>query len=299
MYVIYLDVLYLINWVMDFMIFYCVSLILNRHVRYRVMLLASAVAALLYCMLIVIPLLQKIPYGIYALVVPVPSLLILFKPKTYRTFIKQYIVSMLVGSLFGGAVFTIWSYLYGGTRGNISDISIVMLIIIGIGIATTFYLGFRWIRRQFIFPAFSYQLVIKNHGESVQMQALLDTGNTLYTTRLHQPVLVVEYGGIKALLSDQQREAYEEFSKCDLREVEAKLMDGNYSFDELIPFNSVGCPNGFLWALEVEQIEMKNGAKKIEIASCIVGISSERLFEDNQFRALLHPEFIFKEEKVF
>lgn len=297
MYVIYLDVLYLINWVMDLMIFYCVSLILNRHVRCGTLVLASAIAALVYCMLVVIPILQKIPYGIYALVVPIPSLLILFKPKTYRTFIRQYIVSLLVGALFGGGVFSIWSYWYGG-GGNVSNISILMLIAIGLGISTIFYLGFRWLRRQFIFPAFSYQLVLKDHGESVQIQALLDTGNTLYTYRSHQPVLVVEYGGMKKLLSKQQRQAYEQFSKCKLEEVEAKIMDGSYSLDELIPFNSVGCPNGFLWALEIERIEMKNGTKKIEIAPCMVGISSERLFEDHQFHALLHPEFILKEEKI-
>ena len=298
MYVIYLDVLYLINWVMDFMIFYCVSLILNQHVKCHVMLLASAIAALVYCMLIVIPLLQKIPYGVYALVIPVPSVLILFKPKSYRTFIKQYIVSMLMGSLFGGTVFSIWSYLYG-TSGNVSDMSMMMLIGIGMGVCAIFYLGFRWLRRQFIFPAFSYQLVMKDHGESVQMQALLDTGNTLYTSRGHQPVLVVEYEGIKALLSADQKAKYEQFKKCDLQEVEEKVMDGSYLLDELIPFNSVGCPSGFLWALEVEQVEIKNGTQKLEIAPCMVGISSERLFEDCEFHALLHPEFLFKEEKVF
>lgn len=298
MYVIYLDVLYLINWVMDFMIFYCVSLILNEHIKYRMMLLASAVAALVYCMLIVMPLLQKIPYGVYALVVPVPSLLILFKPRTYRIFIKQYVVSMLVGSLFGGTVFSIWSYLYG-TSGNIRDMHIMMLIGIGMGVCAIFYLGFRWLRRQFIFPAFTYQLVMKAHGESVQMQALLDTGNTLYTSRGREPVLVVEYERIKALLSANQKARYEQFKACNLQEIEEKVIEGSYSFEELIPFNSVGCPNGFLWALEVDEVQMKNDIQKIEIAPCMVGISSERLFEDCAFHALLHPEFVIKEEKGF
>lgn len=296
MYVIYLDVLYLINWVMDFMIFYCVSLILNKHVKCRVMILASALAALIYCMLIIIPLLQKIPYGIYALVIPVPSLLILFKPKTYRVFIKQYVISLLMGSLFGGLVFSIWSYWDGGS-GSVSNISIFLLMVIGIGLSMTFYFSFRWIRRQFIFPTFSFELVIRNKGKSVQLQALLDTGNTLYTSRLHQPVLVVEYACIKPLLNDDERQAYEQFSELSVQDVEARLIDGIYSFDELIPFNSVGCRNGFLWALEVEQVEMQNAVKKIIAAPCILGISNERLFEDCQFHALLHPEFILEEEK--
>jgi len=124
MYVIYLDVLYLINWIMNTFIFYCVSMILNRPIRWYKMLLTSAVAAMIYCMLIILPVLQKIPYGIYALVIPVPSILMLFSPKTYRQFFKQYAVSMGTAALFGGIVFSSWYNLFGIQR-RVSSMSLL------------------------------------------------------------------------------------------------------------------------------------------------------------------------------
>ena len=294
---IYIDILFLINWIMNTLIFYCVSLVLNKRIPYKNICLAGALAALVYCMLLVIPVLQKIPYAIYALVIPIPSILMLYKPHHYKIFFKEYALSMFCAAVFGGTVFSSW-YLVYGSHSSISSMSILFLLGISIAVVACFCSAFYFIRRQFIFPVFEYTLTIDYRGKDIEVQSLLDTGNLLYTPHRHEPVLVAEYEVIKPLLTEEQQAIYERFRKSNEEEIEQDLMKGFYKLEQLIPFNSVGCKSGFLWSIQVDGIQIRKCSQKIEVTPCIVGLSSEKLFSDSQFHALLHPEFILGEAKV-
>ena len=295
MYVIYLDILFLINWIMDTLIFYCVSLVLNKRIKHRYTLVAGALAALIYCMLLVIPVLQQIPYIIYSLIIPMPSLLILYRPNRYKVFFKEYLLSVVIAAVFGGIIFNSW-YLIYGAESRVSSISIILLIGIGISVSGCFYGGFYFIRRQLIFPTFEYQLTINYRGGDIQIQSLLDTGNLLYTPRKHEPVLVAEYEVVKPLLTKEEQQKYEQFRKSNEVQIEEGVISGFYGIEQLIPFNSVGCKNGFLWSVRVDSVEIKKYSRNIKIRPCIVGLYSGKLFSDSRFQALLHPEFILEEE---
>lgn len=295
MYVVYIDVLFIINWVMDVLIFFGVSVVLNKRIKCWSVLLAGAMAALVYCMLVVIPVLQRLPYWIDALVIPIPSILMLYKPTQYKAFFKEYIVSIVIAAIYGGIIFNIW-YVCVGVQIHVRSMSIVLLLAIGFGVACFFYMSFYFIRRQFIFPVFAYHLQIHNQGRQIELDALLDTGNFLYTPKRHEPVLIVEYTPLKPLLTDSQRNHYEQFQKATLSEIEGGITEGIYSMDALIPFNSVGCKNGFLWGIRVDSVCIQKQLKKILVSPCIIGVASEALFTDGQFHALLHPEFILEEE---
>lgn len=297
MYVIYLDVLFFINWLMNTLIFYCVTLILNERVKNRTVILAGAVAACFYCMLLIVPILQRVPYAIYAFIIPIPSILMLYKPHHYKSFLKQYLVSMLSAALFGGVTFNIW-YLVNDIHQRVTSVSILMLAAIGIGVSLCFYCSFYWIRKRFILPTFEYTLAIHYQEKEVKIQSLLDTGNLLYTPSTHKPVLVAEYMAVRPLLTEAQQQTYEHFCELSIEEVEKEVINGLYQWEDLIPFNSVGCKGGFLWSIEVENISIyKQGMKKI-VPKCTLGIASHSLFNDGQYHALLHPDFILEEVQV-
>lgn len=297
MYVLYIDILFIINWVMDTLIFYCVSLVLNKHIKHRYMIVSGALAALVYCMLLILPVLQKIPYAIYALVIPIPSLLLLYKPLHYKTFLREYLLSMFVAAVFGGVLFNCW-YTFNGVQSRVSTMSILMLMGIGVVICGCFYGSFYWVRRQFIFPSFEYKLIVQYQGKEIETKSLLDTGNLLYTPIKHEPVLVMEYEVVQPLLTMRQKELYEQFCKASDAQIEEAILNGRYKANQLIPFNSVGCRNGFLWGIEVDSILIKKYEREINVTSCVVGLSKEQLFSDGQYRALLHPEFILEEGKA-
>lgn len=297
MYVLYLDILFLINWIMDILIFYCVSLVLNKRVKCLHTIFAGALAALIYCMLLVIPVLQKVPYTICSLIIPIPSLLILYRPSQYKVFFKEYLLSMVIAAVFGGMVFNIW-YLVNGAQSNVSEISILFLIGIGVGVAICFYCSFYFIRRRLIFPIFEYSLTVSYQGKKVEIQSLLDTGNLLYTSWKHEPVMVIEYEAMKPLLTEMQQRTYEAFKNLNEVQIEEAIIKGDYKMEQLIPFNSVGCKGGFLWSIQVESVQIESYSKHLKVSPCIVGLSSERLFSDRHFQALVHPEFILEREMV-
>lgn len=279
---------------MDMMIFYCVTLILNKNIKFLRIILAATIASLIYCMLVLLPILQVIPYGIYSLFIPIVAILYLYKPKSFKVFTKLYLVCMLVAAVFGGVIFNIWFTFNHSLRG-MDSIGFSKLILIGALITSCFYMGFYFIRRRLIFPTFEYQLILKDKGKYVEIKALLDTGNLLYTPISHKPVIVVEYESIKPLLSKIQQTHYEKYRKSRVAEMEEALVRGECKPEVLIPFNSIGCQAGYLWGVKIEQMIIKRVEDNRTFSGCVIGISNEPLFSDQQYHALLHPEFIIEE----
>lgn len=294
MYVIYLDILFAINWYMDTLIFYCVTLILNHPIKILRIIWAGLIASLLYCMLILCHILQLIPYSIYSLLVPIIAILYLYKPKSIKGFVKLYLLCTLVAAVFGGIIFNVWFTFNHDIRG-IHSMELGMLFLIGGLTMLCFDRGFYFIRRRLIFPAFEYGLTLKNRNQCIKVKALLDTGNLLYTPIKHEPVVVVEYESIKHLLSKEQMIQFENYRRSNSTNIEEALLNGTYQPDVLIPFNSVGCKEGYLWGVRIDQILIKERTGEKEFSSCVIGISGEHLFSDQQYHALLHPEFILEE----
>lgn len=297
MYAVYIDILFIVNWIMDSLIFYCVTLVLNKKIKHWRIIIAGMIAAILYCMLVIFPILQCVPYWLYTLFIPACSILYLYKPHKLKAFFKIYILSMMISAVFGGLIFNIW-YTFGAYTKGIHFMGMGMLIGIGLVIACLFYSGFYFLRRRFIFPAFEYQLKLKNHGRSSELRALLDTGNLLYTPISHLPVIVVEYEMAKEVLTEAQRISFESYRRSSEIEIEEGLVNGECRPDVLIPFNSVGCKSGYLWGFKVEEVTIKRLSGERVISNCMIGMSNESLFSDKQYHALLHPEFILEEAMV-
>lgn len=287
----------MINWVMDYFIFECVGLILNKRIKRWRILLAGALAALLYCILFYVPLLSYVPYALYAWFIPLPIILWLYRPCSHKALFKEYLICIMVAAIFGGIIFNLW-YVMIDDSTNISSMNILLLLGIGTCVTLIFYASFYYIRRQLIFPVFQYTIQVYYHNQKLQTEALLDTGNLLYVPHTHEPVLVIEYQVFRPLLSEEQRALYERFGKSSVREVERDIMEGIYSIEALIPFQSVGCRSGFLWRIRVEKVKIYKQGHSIEIAPCMIALSHENLFTDGQFHALLHPEFILEEESL-
>lgn len=293
MHVIYLDVLFAINWIMDLLIFYTVSLILNSWIRFKRHMVAAVMASSLYCLLILWPALHTIPYSLYALWTPVIPILYLYKPTTIKAFGKNYLLCTAVAALYGGVIFNLW-YLLGGSYGELRHMSIFYLTGISLGVAGIFYLSFYWIRRCVVFNHLTYELKIIKDGREKEMLALMDTGNLLYTPYDHRPVIVIYYEAIKNLISEEECETIEHFFHSTEKERECMLCEAQMAPDCLIPFHSVGCHADFLWGMKVKEIRVKRGSGEKVIHNGIIGVSNEPLYADRQYEALLHPEYILE-----
>lgn len=285
-YVVYLDILFLINIVMDIMIFYIAAMVLNKVVGVWRIISGSLVASLLACLLIGVPWLQRIPYPIYTLFIPVVPIIMIYKPMQIKAFLKVYIVCIGIAMLIGGATFSTW-YMLGYTTA-INSINIIGLLSIGLIIGAVFYFSFDKIRKRLILPAFEYDITITYADKKVYIKSILDTGNCLYTPMGHKAVIVVTYEALKELFTDEQEVVINKYKNDILELLCTNIFESSY----IIPFNSVGCKAGMLLGIEVDQVSLykNNFEKKVE--KCIVGITFNNIFHDQAYKALLHPDFI-------
>lgn len=286
MYVIYLDILFLMNLFIDMMIFYISTMILNQSISKFKIFIASLIAASINCALVCIPILQNIPQLVYACLIPTISILYLYRPLTIKIFFKIYLICMGVACIIGGATFTIW-FMF---RGDDSFYMISSIYVIGIALVITcfVYLSFTSIRRRMILPFFEYEITIKHVNQEVCVKSLLDTGNCLYTPIGHKPVIVVTYDTLKTIFTYQQSLLLEEYQDNILEVISYDDFKSSY----LIPFESVGCQIGMLLGMEVEEVSICKNHFKKKVKGCIVAISFNHLFKDQSYQALLHPDFI-------
>lgn len=288
MQVIYIDVLFLINFIMDIIIFFITTMILNKPLYIKKHLIGGGIAALLYCMLLLLPVLQHLPYSICTLIVPVISILYLYKPIKLKSFIKYYMISMGVAALIGGMSFTILYQLqyyiptYKGSTGYI--------LMIGVCIGGIIYFAFYALRKRLVMPHFEYDLEIHYCGKIGHVLGLLDTGNMLYTPIGHRPVLVVTYDAIKEMLTEEECKNIESCYN-DM----GKLLQMENGPKYIIPFHSMGCEEGLLWGIVSECIILHKGTLDKEIPKCVIGIAFEKICGDRMYKALIHPDFIIRE----
>lgn len=286
--VLYIDVLFFINFVMDIIIFLITTMILNKPLYLRKHLIGGGIAALLYCMLLMLPVLQHLPYSICTLFMPIISILYLYKPIKLKNFIKYYLISTSVAALIGGMSFTILYQLqyYIPTY----KVTARYVLIIGICVGSIIYFSFYALRRRLVMPHFEYDLEIHYAGKIEHVLGLLDTGNMLYTPIGHRPVLVVTYDVIKNLLTEEE---------C--RDIESchndmgKLLELDKGPKYIIPFHSMGCEEGLLWGIMSECIILHKGVFERKISECVIGIAFEKICGDRVYKALIHPDFIVRE----
>ena len=291
MYVLYLDVLFIINLVMDIIIFFLVSIIINFKVKKSNLVVSGIIASFIYCIFSVTPVLKDIPSIVYSFAVPVLPVLYLFKPNNITKFTKCYIVSMMTAMLLGGATFSLW-FLLGNNIGDIRDISIWIIIAIAIILAGSFYFLFYNIRRRFILPNFEYEIKFIRNNKELVLKAILDTGNLLYTPITHRPVIVVYYDDIKELMTDKE----EIIAKKYCNNIQELLENEQVNhIKHIIPFNSVGNSSGVITGIEVDKIKINRIGYCGDFKNCIVGVAMSPLFKEGSYKVLLHPAYILEE----
>ena len=135
-------------------------------------------------------------------------------------------------------------------------------------------------------------------GKRVDLNALIDTGNTLYDPLTSAPVIVVEYGKIKELLPGNARCILEKDGGCNAGLWHDDVAQTNLKL-RLIPFSSLGTENGMLMGFKPDKVAFYLNEQTNETDDIIVGVYSKRLTRDGSYSALLHPEVIRRDYELF
>ena len=281
--VIYVDTLFLLNTMVDYLLLLASARLAGEPLA-RLRFALGAVLGGLYAVAIFLPgmgfLARPLCRGAAAV------LMVLLAFWRSRRLLRQVLIFLALACAFGGGVLAV--ELLGGQRlalgGGVlysgMDLKIVLLSAAGCYVLITLLFQrtarHSGLRRELV-PA-----VLTLEGRRVALTALVDTGNTLTDPATGRPVMVAEGEKVGALFPDGQAPAPEELR----RPVEALERLGRQGWQgrcRLLPYQAVGVECGMLLALRLDGARV--GTE--DYGKLLLALSPTRLTDGGGYHALI------------
>ena len=255
-YELYVDVLFLVNFMMDYFLLLLVKKMLRCTATHGSVFLGAALGSFLTCVIVVLP----IPYAFFKFVLFhmfVNTFMIRagLKIKNMREFAKAYIMLYVGGFLLGGVLEALQQYVRAG--------SLFFAVAIG---------GYHVVSKLWDFIA-SVHRVNQYHcrvdlylGEKqCQVMGIIDTGNGLRDPVSGKPVSILDKTVARQFLGN------------------VKMSQVRY-----IPYHSIGKKEGVLLALTIDRMCIHK-EEAYWIQNPLVGVSEEMISAEGEYQMILNP----------
>lgn len=128
---------------------------------------------------------------------------------------------------------------------------------------------------------------------SVNLTALVDTGNNLNDPLTRAPVIVVETDALRPLFPESLWSDVVELAQGDFARVSRLVAHSRWSSRlRLIPFTSLGEENGLLVGFKPDTVRILLPQITNVPRKAIIGLSRHTLDREGQYQALLHPSLL-------
>lgn len=291
--VVYLDVLFGINLLMNGIVLACMKLCLREKMTWLWWLIASFIGAVLYCIAFFLPFQGKgMGYSIYFILVAALMVKIAFGVKGWKKWAAyvalQYLVAGILGGMMNGIYYGIGTegpaqtVLSSGMGRGYREPNGVVFFAVALAAGLVFYFGSRFFYRKKQRDNGRYQVFLRLGKQTGTVEALLDTGNSLIEPVSRTPVVVGDLTGLRELFDEKEQEQIKAFYKTGFYKGEGKI--------RLIPYHAVGVTSGILISFPMDEVvlwkeeEVVIRKKGIYLAISPIGISG-----DGSYQLLLHP----------
>lgn len=294
-----MDVLFLENIVINYLILLVTAKFSKSKTSNLRLLLGALVGASYVVLMIVLPGIKVYYTALAKIILSFAIVAVAFSPEKVSTFLKTLAIFYVSTFIFAGAAF---AFLYFNRNGGLiwngifyvfwqSKWTVLLLSIIMAGIIIRIF--WELLQYKFVKEKLLIQLKIAFESKAIDLNALIDTGNSLHDPLTNMPVVVVEFGAIKDILPPEIQNIFEESKENDLISVTNVISNSQwFSRFRLIPFTSLGKENGMLIGFRPDYIEIGEDKDKKGISNVIVGIYNRSLSKNDKYRALLSPELI-------
>ena len=282
-YELYIDVYFLINLVMDYLLLLLVRSILKCTATHLRMLLGGLTGAAGACGIVLLPaslLIGKLilTYGI----LPVCLVKIGLQLKGKKLMVKGIVLFYLVSFLTGG----VYQWLYEHTSSKTGfrtflffSVASYALIQAGMGVYRHFMA-----KNGNIYP-----VVLFWKGKCCHTMGLLDTGNSLKDPVRNKPVCIIEYDALSELMTTDMCRQVEDMLKLRICETQEYEPDGNFYY---IPYHAVGKTNGLLPGCSIDYLRIDLDGEARIVKKPVLGICAEQVSSQKRYQMILHPQLL-------
>lgn len=272
---IYVDVLFIINFILDFSLLVVCSLFLKQKVTYFRLTLSGSLGGLFA----VFAFFYRVPFY-FSCLIPCAMIFICFNKKNVRFLIKATAVFYLTSACFAGfgflALFSGKINMLFGSGYFYAQINAYTLLFVFLVTVFVVRLSFGFVKREKIKSDFLYEVTIEKNKKSVTAKALFDTGNFLRDPILQNGVIISEWSTVKGLFSEKSLALCVKSHPDDFFTVPFKDASGK---DELFAFLP-------------DRVSVD---KNSEIPAHPIGVLDSRLDKDETFKMILPNDFFLKE----
>ena len=277
-YEIFIDVLFTMNYVMDFFLLRLVNRLLHSSATLGRSLLGAFIGAGGICLLALRP--GSRMMNTILVHVVINTLMVKFgcKLSKIRELLRGVLVLYTASFLLGGMIMLIRKY--AGTWG-------IQVFLLSGTISYLFLAaGIRVYTRSEKKADRMYKVRLYANGKCKEETAFLDTGNRLTDSVSGKPVCICNIDILKGLLEENTLRELEQFS--------SGLISGNFGnlHPHFLPFISLGCSQGMVLAVTLDYLYLEGRNVHKIIRRPVIAVSGEHCPFSGDYQMILHPGLI-------
>lgn len=280
-YEVYIDLFFLENMIMDYLLLFTVKRLLRRKIKRTAILLAALACSTLVCVMLMLPFPKRRVRMILGNLAGSILMLKIGKAREEKVEWGKELLALYLVTFCAGGIFQMIK--------NMFPASFFQIMVPGALLLEGIFYGFREIRQQ---TAQEYEVILYRNGKEKQCRGFLDTGNRLKNPWNHQPVMVISYEAVRSLFSCQEQQQLEQM----FRFLTPKETTESFFY---IPYHSIGKERGLLPCVILDEVMIKGYKGRFRIqkpsaALCRIPVSS-----NDSYEVILQPLFIKNEnEKI-
>lgn len=292
-YIIYLDILLLLNFCLDFLLLWAAGRFLRRRAALPRLLLSAALGAVYGAGIVV----QEIAVLYSPPAVILVSLLLLriaYPFQNAAAFLKLTGLFYLIAFAMAGSVMAVASLLgqNGMALGSASLLRTGTLLAaapVAIVIARR---GYQAVKRSFKKEDFYAELEVWLQGRSCRLKALIDTGNDLKEPLSGRPVLVADFPSLRTIFPDRFSQLYRRYGEDAAELLQQMGQGGGWTRRlRLVPFSSIGRKNGMLVGFRPDRLVLYYAGQKTEV-DAVIALVPQGLGSKDTYQAVANPDVL-------
>jgi len=288
---IYLDVIFLENIVINYIILYVTGIISKAQIKQK-KLIAGALIGAIYSIIYYLLKLKLYSNCIIKIILSIVIIYVAFNSNSFKDLLKRVLLFYLTSFVFGGSAIAI---IYMVNSQNITIQNGVLVgsytirtVLIGIVIAYfTIIFAFRILKTKISKKDLICEIEIIFNNKKIKSKALIDTGNLLKEPITNLPVIVMERTLLDEVLPKEILNNSEEILGGDFSKIPENIKEKYYSKLKVIPYSSLGKQNGMLLGIKGENLVVYLKDEILHLDKAIIAIYDKSLTKRGEYRSLL------------
>lgn len=292
--VIYIDVLFIINFLIDFILFYASARLAGKRIHGMRFFLACFVGGI-YSVCIFFPRLGFLQSAAIKIIASATLVVIAFRLKNFKDFLFMLSIFYAVNFVFAGGITATMFFTDFGTKtdallsnGSLYiDLPVLKLLIITAIIAVFLQWGIKMLRKSLKNRGIISKLTIFESGKAAEIYGIMDTGNSLYSHGL--PVCVVQFSAIAHILPKDISRAVETGN------IAGVISSSNVTWAKklrLVSYSAIGTKNGILVGFIPEKATLEISNKPYN-CNCVIAVYPGKL----KYSAILNPDITYGKDE--